>query len=346
MKVEVVKCPCCGGSFGALKNEGLYECNYCSSNLMVKLDPNNPNQKLIVEEVKQKEKEKNKTEIKPVEEKPKARVIVLKDDEEKTIKDKNTKQRILSLAAAVAVAAGMGTIGVSTFNHIRGNVEKDNKPKYGTATHAFKVPTNGRFHDAPWDDGKTEIGHVVNHYDLTPEEIEEAQRQAQEVTSELIKGNISNEEALERFEAAGITVDPNFFYEIDLVREKEYVPPKQEETNNSSKKDLDSLDVIFMDENGDTKLVHMAKGDVMACDDFGSRVMFLHPNEDGSYKDLTSDSYIELNEQYWNLYPISELTKYDSIIYPMKDGTSILYSDEVIQVIKNKSTVENTGKSM
>jgi len=343
MKVEVVKCSCCGGPIGALDHEGMVECNYCNSNLLVKLNnnPNDPKHKLVVEQVKPKEEKKVETEAKP-----KDRVIVLKDDEEKTIKDKHVKQRIISLAAAVAVAAGIGTIGVSTYKHIRGNLEKsDTKPKYGVTDYAVKIPSSKGFHDAPWDDGKTVIGHVANYYDLTPEEIEEAQRQVQEVTSELIKGNISNEEALERFESAGITVDSNFFEEIEPLKDKEYVLPKQEE-NTSTKKDLDSLDVIFMDEKGDTKIVHMNKDDVIACDDFGSRVMFLHPNPDGTYKDLISDSYVELNEQYWNKLHINEISKYNSIIYPMKDGTSIVYSDEVIQVIKNKSEVDTKGKSM
>lgn len=352
MKIEVVKCPCCGGSIGALDREGMVECNYCSSNLVIKLNnnPNDPKHKIIVEEAKPKEEpkveEKLEEKVIPVEEKTKDRVIVLKDDEERRFKDISIKKKIASLASAVVVAAGMGTIGVSTFNHIKGNIEKDNKPKYGTTTQAVKIPSSYGFHDAPWEDEKAKVGHVVNFNDLTPEELDEIQRQSQEITSALIKGEISNEEALERLESVGIDVDPNYFREIDLVKEKNYVPPKQEENTNSSRKDLDSLDVIFMNDEGDTKLIHMTKGDVMACDDFGSRVMFLHPNEDGSYKDLTSDSYVELNEQYWNIIPLNELSKYNSIIYPMKDGTSILYSDEVIQVIKNKSEVDNKGKAM
>ena len=57
MKIEVVKCPCCGGSIGALDREGMVECNYCSSNLVIKLNnnPNDPKHKIIVEEAKPKE---------------------------------------------------------------------------------------------------------------------------------------------------------------------------------------------------------------------------------------------------------------------------------------------------
>ncbi len=351
MKIEVVKCPCCGGSIGALDREGMVECNYCSSNLVIKLNnnPNDPKHKIIVEEAKPKEEPKVETEAKPIEEPKKTRniEIVLKEDEERRFKDVSIKKKVLSLASAVVVAAGMGLFGVSTYKVVKNGMEKANpKPKYGTTTQAVKIPSSYGFHDVPWEDDKAKVGHVVNFNDLTPEELDEIQRQSQEITSALIKGEISNEEALERLESVGIDVDSNFFREIDLVKEKDYVPPKQEENTNSSRKDLDSLDVIFMNDEGDTKLIHMTKGDVMACDDFGSRVMFLHPNEDGSYKDLTSDSYVELNEQYWNIIPLNELSKYNSIIYPMKDGTSILYSDEVIQVIKNKSEVDTKGKAM
>ena len=61
MKIEVVKCPCCGGSIGALDREGMVECNYCSSNLVIKLNnnPNDPKHKIIVEEVVKNLKEVN-----------------------------------------------------------------------------------------------------------------------------------------------------------------------------------------------------------------------------------------------------------------------------------------------
>ena len=367
MEIQAVKCPCCGAPFGAGKKSGLYQCGHCDSTLEVKI---NNNQIQVI----QKEEEQKKNEVpKPVEEQPKevkpetddlGLEYEFIDDEPKKFSGIKTKQKVLAIASAFLMALTAAPVGAYVAHKIVSgspsktkisaeDVQKgvdDLHSKYFRHQISDEEFIQGLHSLGIQEDPNylATIGRVREETVQTPDDKKTISEKASYITEQLYNEDLTPEEAEEALRQIGIDVDPNYTSAIEEARreemaEKEEKAKKQEalaEAELISKSQNDGeerIGVIYQNDNGDIQVVSLTKDDYIVCDKNGGSLMFLSPREDGDYTDVVTGSQVHLNEDYWNMVSVSNITDYKGITVYTNSGTSVIYSDDVIQVVTSSS---------
>ena len=275
------------------------------------------------------------------EEKPK---IEFKYSSGTKFKDFNVKRRIMSAAAAIAIAIGI-VPGVSSLLNKNNENKNETKPSipidYDSAVSKANQASNQFFNYEISDEElleqltSTGISVSPDYIDIIKDlrgqepEKKDLVSSANEITNNLINGKINGQEAIDQLEGLGISVDPNYLDNLALATEEN-----------------EMTDVIYQDNDGNIKVAKVGNDDVFACDQKAENIMLLSPREDGNYDDIINGSLVRLNKDYWNIINVNELISEGNINYSTKDGRRVIEFDDAVQVVKEKSNTSEHTKTL